>query len=142
MRKEILNSIIITVLLIASVYFVVSSGIQQGNQKDTWYNVSNSAGALANANRWWNPYTNYSGNTSNIGTQNAVFNISALYFNFTINNSLTLFNGNITNISITIPAFFEFNKTGNASNDGSGGASCTNTTGASNSWIFYECNCF
>lgn len=101
MRKEILSSIIITILLLTSVYFVVSSGIgtqgRLGGQ--THYNVTDGAGNIeTSANSvWWNPYTNYSGNTS-------VIKINTMFFNFTINNTATVFTGNITNITINFTA--------------------------------------
>lgn len=99
MRKEILSSIIITVLILMGVYFVVSSGIEAGNGKNTFYNITTASGVTEKgANPWWNPYTNYSGNTSQIVSGNS----NPIFFNFTINNSLSAsgFTGNITNITI------------------------------------------
>ena len=109
MRKEILNSIIITVLLISAVYFVVG-GLVEGNGRQTFYNVTTADGVAEKSPniRWWNPYTNYSGNTSTIISGNSI----ALNFTFSLNHSSTVeFNGNISNITIVFPNLFQVDRT-------------------------------
>ena len=127
MRKEILNSIIITILLITSVYFV-KSGLVEGNRKfNTYYNVTDAAGLTERtSSHWWNPYTNYTGNNTQMPN---IRNYSLLFFNFTINNSANVnFNGNITNITITFPTMFQLAKgSGNMSGTGCGGVGFSNS---------------
>ncbi|MDD5651428.1 MAG: hypothetical protein PHF86_13605 [Candidatus Nanoarchaeia archaeon] len=109
MRKEILNSIIITILLLTSVYFVSSSFVE-GNGKQSFYKIIQADGNVINYTTynssynaykvWWNPYTNYSANTSQILGANLV----SLMFNFTLNNTGS---SNLTNITITFPNLFQ-----------------------------------
>ncbi len=102
MRKEILYSVLITVLLLTGVYFVVSSGIKEGNGlTDTFYNVSSSG----NINLTWNKYTNYTYGNGSAG--GLIPDTHSLYFNFTIRNNDTVFSGNISNITINFSSMFQ-----------------------------------
>ena len=109
MRKEILNSIIITVLLIASVYFVVGGLVGGVTHASTHYNATSAAGVTESATNMkiWNYHTNYTGGN---GTTLIVANLDSrsLFFNFTINNSAQVsFNNNATNITIILPSLFQ-----------------------------------
>ncbi|MBU0929967.1 MAG: hypothetical protein KJ623_02755 [Nanoarchaeota archaeon] len=102
MKKEILNSIIITVLLISCVYFVVGGLVEGIAFGSTNYNVTDSEGntTYSTGMNFWNYHTNYTGNngTNLIAVSG---NSRSLQFNFTLNNSgAEAFNGNITNVTI------------------------------------------
>ncbi|MFA5175664.1 MAG: hypothetical protein WC413_00170 [Candidatus Nanoarchaeia archaeon] len=116
-KKKIVNSVLISFLVLMSLYFVIGGGIIEGDGKQTFYNVSDAAGNIEGASAWWNINTNYTVNFSGAVAGNS----RALYFNFTINHTnvaaaAVKFSGNITNVTINFTDMFEVATAGAASN--------------------------